>query len=237
LSYATPPFAPVAPLEYVSAYGYRQARPGIVTAVAILSIIVGSISGLSSIGGIFSGVAYLVMSSGFFPSPAMTVTATSTSSTTTIRTSSGSTVTVRSSAPTTMPVFGPGTFRVDPGASILTIVEASLSIVAAILLIVGGVKLLHDSPGAWRLHRIYIVAKIPLVFVAGFAQWWVYTGLMSNMSTAFGPGSPPPPGGKLFMALPAAMSALIAMVYPVALIIVMCTRSVKDYIAAMRPVD
>ena len=59
------------PLEYARRVGDGMGRPGILTAVGIISIVVGSLSVLGSLGSVGSGVMYLVMSNMTIPAPVM----------------------------------------------------------------------------------------------------------------------------------------------------------------------
>src|SRR5580658_293120 len=149
---------PPGPLSYAAPL---PVRPGTVTAMGVASIVVGGLSALASLYGVVTGIVYLFMSSFQFPMP-MPVPAT---------------------MPATAPAvtLAPAAFRfqVSHGASALTIVESTLSVCAAALLIVAGAMILRDSPRADRLHRIYIAIKIPLIIAGGFATWWIYIGLMS----------------------------------------------------------
>jgi hypothetical protein len=206
-----------------------QARPGILTTIGIISIIIGSLSTLASLGSVASGIMYLVMSKITFPSPVMTVPAPITvSPQSTTMTSTGN------SPPAPAPVaIAPFSFHVAPGASILTISEAALSLCLAVLLIVAGSLTLRDSPTAWRLHRLYLALKIPLIVVAAFATWWTYTSLMSgfNLQVAGAPGMAPMAGFTNMMAVvQAVIWATISMVYPITLLIVLSTRTSKDYL-------
>src|SRR5580658_6991041 len=58
--------SPPGPLEYAAPI---PMRPGILTAVGVLSIIFGAISALVSGGGVLSGIIYLAMSNIHIPMP------------------------------------------------------------------------------------------------------------------------------------------------------------------------
>jgi hypothetical protein len=66
-----PPPLPVSPLQYD--HRMNEARPGIITAVGVMSIIIGCISGLMSLSTVFSTLMFFAMSKMPIPGP-MTVT-------------------------------------------------------------------------------------------------------------------------------------------------------------------
>jgi hypothetical protein len=74
----------------------------------------------------------------------------------------------------------PFPFRIDPTAAILAMCEAAVSLLVAIMLLVGGILLLRNSPAYLRLHWIYIIAKIPLVIVAAVASWMSSNAMLSS---------------------------------------------------------
>jgi hypothetical protein len=176
---------------------------------------------------------YLAMSKMTFPAPVITAPPPTTPShQSTTMTSAAST------APAAAPVtVAPFRFHVARGASVLTISEAGLSLCLAILLIFAGSLTLRDSPTAWRLHRLYLVVKFPLIIVAAFATWWTYTTLMSgfNLQVAGAPGAVQMSGFTNMMALLQAMIwAAVSMIYPIALLIVLSTRTSKDHLKRIR---
>jgi hypothetical protein len=238
---------PYQPLEYAAP---KSGRPGILTAVGIISIIVGAMSVLGSLAGVFSGFMYLRMSSMTFPAPATAPQAATTMPGITSTTAAPTTATTSTNFQyTTVAVGGntatvtgsgaavPFSFHVASGASELSIAEAGLSFCVAILLIIAGSLMLRDSPMAWRLHRIYLMLKVPLILVAAFASWWTYTSLMSGLSTLTTAG-----GGAVSMSGFNNMAAIfqaiiwagISMIYPVALMIVLATRTSKEHLARLR---
>ena len=130
-------------------------------------------------------------------------------------------------APAPMPIT---MFKISPLASWLSISENLLSFGVAVLLGIAGIMVLRDSLRAYRLHRIYVVAKIPLVFVAAVATWLTTSGMMSGMFTT--PAGPPPPGFTNWMiTMQVAMGTAMAIAYPIALIFILMTRRVKHYYA------
>jgi hypothetical protein len=193
---------PYEPLAYALP---MEARPGILTAVGVISIVVGGISALASVAGIASGIAYIAMAK--------------------------MQVKMAMPAATTMPAFQ---FNIARGASVLMIVESGLSACAAVLLIVAGSLMLRNWPRADRLHRIYVAVKIPLIATAAIATWWIYSGMMSGMFIVNGtPGAQANFAHTMAM-IQAVVMAGISLVYPVALLIVLSTRTSREYFKRLR---
>jgi hypothetical protein len=131
----------------------------------------------------------------------------------------------------------PFSFHVASGASELSIAEAGLSLCMAVFLIIAGSLMLRDSPTAWRMHRIYVMLKVPLILVAAFASWWTYTSLMSGLSswpTAGGGAASMSGFSNMTAILQAVLGAGISMIYPVALLIVLATRTSKEHLIRIR---
>jgi hypothetical protein len=116
------------------------------------------------------------------------------------------------------------------GPSILTITEAALSLCVAVFLIIAGIWMLRDSPSAGRLHRIYVALKIPLIALAAIATWWTTSALMSsitamtarNLAVAGMSGF-----GNMIGVIQAVVGAGIALLYPIALLIILSSRTAK----------
>jgi hypothetical protein len=209
-----PPQYPYQPIQYATAI---YARPGLLTSLGICSIIVGGLSALGSLSGIASGIMYIVMShmQMTIPTPA----------------------TAPSTAPSTQPANAftahatAISFNISPAASALTIAEGVLSLGAAVLLIVAGSLLLRDSLLSWRLHRLYILIKIPVVVVGAVAMWWVYMGLLGGMmNIASAQGAQVPRSFTNYMAIfEAGFMAVISLIYPIALLIILAGKTSKTY--------
>lgn len=122
----------------------------------------------------------------------------------------------------------PFPFRVDPTATIIAMVESALSLLVAIVLLIGGILLIRNSPAYLRLHWIYIIAKIPLVIVAAVASWMTSTAMMNSMASSMPPGATTPSLSG-FMIIPAIVTAIITMAYPVTLIFIFATRTAEAY--------
>ena len=256
----TPSPDPVATLEY-SYPTTQHGRPGIITAIGVMSIIVACLSGLASLWGAFSGVSYYMMSrmppAVFTPPPTPgpatapagpTATATTTTTTTTSLVHSQSVSVVIGPGGTTTTTTTPGGAaamgnpfaHISPVAAILSIVANLLSLALAIFLLVAGIQTLRDSPRGAKLHWWYAWLKIPLVILATATGLWLSYGMMSGMMAIMptGPGAAPPPPQMGFMwgymLIWAIIPACLALAYPIALLFVLRSRSVRDFYNTFR---
>ena len=255
----TPP--PVATLDY--SYRTDQGRPGILTAVGVMSIVVACLSGLGSLGSAFSSVSYYIMARmppATFAAPMPMPTTTTTTAPTTAASGGATSIVLPSytatysatawtvtpgggGAATTMPATAP-TFTGNPFAGIsftaiiLSFLAALLSFGLAIYLLVAGIQVLRDSPGGAKLHWWYVKLKIPLVIFASAVGLWLSESMMSGMAASMPAGM----GGGTTMAFQrgmmiggAVMSACFALAYPVALIFVLRSKSVREFYNTVRP--
>jgi hypothetical protein len=133
------------------------------------------------------------------------------------------------------PLPRPFPFRIDPTAATIAMAESAVSLLVAVALLIGGILLLRNSPGYLRLHWIYIIAKIPLVIVAAVASWMSSNAMMNSMASSMPPGAAAPNLGA-FMIIPAVVTALITMAYPISLIFIFATRTAKAYYNDVRGV-
>ena len=100
--------------------------------------------------------------------------------------------------------------------------ESLASLGLSILLLVAGILVLRQrSRGRW-LHFLYAWLKIPIAIVGGLGIWWF------GISLAGATG-----GSSLnwFVVVTFVMIA-ISIAYPIALLIMLRLRSVRDYYAA-----
>jgi hypothetical protein len=232
------PEPPQPPLEYAMA---RPQRPGILTAVGIISIVVGSLSILASVSGVVTGAMYIVMSHIRFPMPPQPTTMAAMSPTTAPAGSSTSTfysfavATAGGSTTISSASNVPFPFRIGMGPSILMITESALSLGVAVFLIIAGSKMLRDSPGAARLHRIYVVLKVPLIAAGAVATYWTFSSMMNGLSmTLPGQNASSFPAWGMMAAFQAILSAGVSFIYPVALLIVLGMRSNREYFARLQ---
>ena len=115
-------------------------------------------------------------------------------------------------------------FTISPWAVAMYIATTVLSLGLAVLLLVAGIMVLRQSPSGRRLHLIYAVLKIPVALAAGLSFAYAMHQMMSGFAAA---GAPTGVGWgvSLWAAVPAALGCL----YPVALLIALNTRTVREY--------
>jgi hypothetical protein len=100
----------------------------------------------------------------------------------------------------------------------------------AVYLLVCGILTLRQSARARRLHLVYAFIKIPLSITAGVASAWVMRDMMSGFAGAAGA---PPLQVTLFTGF---VPVLLGCAYPVALLIALNLRWVREYYnASARP--
>jgi hypothetical protein len=233
------PFA-AQPLEYAAD---RPPRPGILTAVGVMSIVLGSLSILFSLAGVGQGVIYIILSrvtvpAMAIPQPLPTAAAAPTTLPAGSSNASFSAVYAQNGGtPSNVNSAIPFPFHIGAGPSILMIVEGSLSFCAAILLIVAGSLMLRNSPKSDRLHRIYVYLKVPLVMAAAVATYWMYSAMMSgigSMSQYNAGASHSFTFATTFALFEAIIMAAFALAYPVALLIVLTRKSSQAYFLQVR---
>jgi len=244
---------PASMLDY--SYATNRGRPGTVTAMGVISIVVACLTGLGSLMGMFSALGYIMMSR----MPASTFTATPPTPVPTTTRPTGTpgvtlktqTVTVSSwgiaSGPvtpagttlpaTTGPAFTANPFAgISPIAAMLSMLTAVLSVGIAIYLLIAGIQVLRDSPGGAKLHRWYVMLKIPLVMFATAVALWLSSSMMSGMMASMPPGTAAPNSGFEwgFMLAGALVPASIGLAWPIALIFLLRSRSVRAYYNTVR---
>jgi hypothetical protein len=254
---------PVTPLNYSHAVSYHG-RPGILTAVGVMSIVVACLSGLSSLWGTASAGMYFMMSrqpAAAF-APATPTPAPTTSTTTTTAAAGGVTivhshsvafssvggVTVATTAPATTTTTAPAAAPVamgnpfsgiNPLAALLSAIAEVLSFALAVLLLIAAIQILRDAPSGPRLHRWYALVKIPLVIVATALSLWLTMGMMQSIMASMPPAAGGAGGQQMafmwsFMAARLILPALLALAYPVALLIILRSRSVREFYNTVR---
>ncbi|MEA2711490.1 MAG: hypothetical protein QOF78_4091 [Phycisphaerales bacterium] len=252
----SPTSAPASKLDY--SYMTNRGRPGILTAISVISIVVACLSGLGSLWSAVGSVGYYIalrLPPAAFPTPPpapppATTAPTSLGSaptTTSIVSSSSYTVTFfpgpggTVTTATTMPAGGPGMTgnpfsNVSPVAVLLSIFAALLSLAIAIFLLVAGIQVLRDSPSGAKLHWRYVLLKIPLVIFATGVGLWLSSSTMNSMMASM-PGGTAGSNASLrwvFMLVGAIIPACFALAYPVALIFVLKSKSVREYYNTVR---
>jgi hypothetical protein len=239
---------PLQPLAYNS-LSAQNPRPGLWTAVGILSIIFASLGILFSISSIFSSAAFLTMSRTtttvttaiVSPTPAPSVTPTSptpaqnaappqSSPPTTSPTPTIAPVTATATSTTTFP------FQISTASSLLSITSAILNLLAAILLLIAGISVLRDSRKAIKRHWIYIFVKVPTVILTAVATSMLYSQMFSNVynTSPGGPTTPFSPAMSSWIAITSALvGAAFSLAYPAALLFILNNRRIKTYVATL----
>lgn len=124
--------------------------------------------------------------------------------------------------PTTMPAAPAAGPRINKPALAVLMIERLLSLGLAVYLFVIGILVLRQSPRGRRLHHVYAFAKIPLALVGGWATWKLWMSFFSG----FGPGSIATAWTPWIVAV-----TVLACAYPIALLIVLRSRTVREYYA------
>jgi hypothetical protein len=208
------------------------------------------------IGGLIAapdgGVTIILTSGGFWPlptsdptkianaaaaNPFITDTATTTTGPT-ITTTSGNvhTTTIITPAGTPPPAFTP-----PPGFQVMGIAaigEPILSLALGIFLMIVGILVFKASPGGRKHHWWFVYAKIPLVILY-FASWMVLTTTFFNgmfaMATRTAGATPPGAASALTLGMSIWLGglSLLALAYPISLIFVLRSRSVREWYSSM----
>jgi hypothetical protein len=119
--------------------------------------------------------------------------------------------------------------KINKGAAAMAMTDAIGGLLLAILLLIAGILALRQSPRARRLHLIYALIKIPLVIVGTIGWAWMMHDLMTSLSKTVGVA---PMAGMRPMSTAMMTVGIIGCIYPIALLIVLNTRSVKEYYAS-----
>jgi hypothetical protein len=176
-------------------------RPGILSGVAVLSIVFGSLGLVASLFNLMTTSAQAVPGA---------VTSTMVVSV------AGPTSTTTSTTTFTAPPY-------STGVLVLAISSAGLDVVMAASLITIGILLLREHRRGRTMHVIYAWIKILVSSLAVWVNWLWYAkqmGSASGGSTA---------SALIFVAYMSALFVLPGVLYATALLIVMNTRRIKAY--------
>jgi hypothetical protein len=113
----------------------------------------------------------------------------------------------------------------------LSLAEALLSTLLAVFLLVAGILVLRGVAVGGKLHWVYAVIKIPLTLLAALAGCWMWSGVMkftAAMQAGGASGVTPAFANGVVMVF-AIVLALLALIYPIALLFVLRTRGVRAY--------
>jgi hypothetical protein len=197
------PPLPVQTLDYSPPR--KSGRPGILTAVGVMSIVIGALSLLMGCSSVFMLVMMQAMSRAAPPPAPATVPATV-------------------PAAAVMFPFPP----MDLTALITGGIDALLRLALAVLLIVAGTLVLRDHHLGRRLHVIWAWVKIPAALLGAIVAWRQTSGMFVNMPAT--PGVTPQ-YMSMTMLVTSFIQAGVACAYPVGVLIVMKTQAVRDYYA------
>ena len=179
--------------------------------------------------------------------PSATTGPTMQTSTVTINTSTGGTssVTIKGGPPVNPFAAFTAFSKMNPTGIWITLVASFLGALLAIYLFVIGILVLRDSRSGARLHWIYAVLKVPLVIVAAVGSHIMTSSMMSSFAASV-PGAPgvgisgagiPPATTSIMqsmMIVTAAVTAAIYLAYPLSLMFILSTRTVRDYYRALQ---
>jgi hypothetical protein len=175
------------------------------TAVAILSIVIG---GFGLLGAISSVVSTAVM---------MTVTPP-------VPPAAPAPATGPAAAPPP-PIFG---YRPTMSMVVLGVVDGVVRGGLAALLVAAGIFVLRDRRLSRRLHLIWAWLRIPLALLSAAVYWQTMRQMFATMPAA--PGTPIPTAFMdSVMLIGIIVQILIAWAYPVAVLIVMRTQTARAY--------
>lgn len=225
----SPPFLP----NYAS-MGNR--RPTAITVIGILSIILGSFGILANlVTGLEGGASYVMKRmSATLPTARPPTTMAAPATVPTPAAGAGPSThplyTYHAYAhSTTTAVYFPFAF-IDSNAAIVVAIESCLSLGLAIFLLLAGIMALRSSPAAGLMHLFYAIVKIPLAIVGGIALTRLSASMIRMMVTP--PARPfPPRSGVDFSGF---FVCTAGMIYPIALLILLGTGSIRKYYRAAR---
>jgi hypothetical protein len=119
----------------------------------------------------------------------------------------------------------------NPVAGVLMIGEFVASAMLAVFLLVSGILVMKNSPRGAGLHWIYALVKLPIAILGGVTFVWVLGDLKSGMSRMGLSGAS---GGDSGVIMFGVVMAVIAAIYPLILMIVLSTPSVRQFYASER---
>jgi hypothetical protein len=130
--------------------------------------------------------------------------------------------------------------QISPAAAGAMLITQAAGVALAIYLLVIGILVLRDVRAGWKLHWWYVALKIPLVIVSLAASWYVWQGFRTSINTFL--AANPPPGAARPPPVPLGgimggwltFFAALALAYPIALIFVLNSRTVRDYYGSVR---
>jgi hypothetical protein len=125
----------------------------------------------------------------------------------------------------------PPAIKVRHAATTMALIDSIGSLLLAVLLLIAGIMVLRQSPRGRMLHLMWAGLKI-LVVAIGIVGWiWLTNDLSKSLSQGMGAGSSVAlgPMSRGLIAL-----SIIALVYPLVLLVVMNLKSIREYYATAR---
>lgn len=119
--------------------------------------------------------------------------------------------------------------NVHTTAAIAALICAVLSLALAIYLLVIGILMLRQHPRGARLHKIYAWLKIPTAIVGGIAWVMLWTSIIASTAPAGSAGAVTPT-----IITGSVIAIVVGCLYPVALLIALQVKSVREYFAAVQ---
>jgi hypothetical protein len=208
----TPPPMRVLPIEYETPL---PPRPGVLSAVGIVSIVIATLGTVLGCSGIASMIAFGVVAA-VRPPRTIPTTAPTTSVVVPMRASTSS------AGVTTFSYSATSSSRINRTAFAMFYGTAGVcNLGLAIFLSICGILVLRGSPLGRKLHLTYAVMKIPVALAEAASYMW----MMSNIFTVL----PNSGSMSMFVFISAAVQCAFGCAYPIALLIVMNRPAVKEY--------
>jgi hypothetical protein len=126
-------------------------------------------------------------------------------------------------------------FKFGPTETFLGMADGIVGVLLAISLAVLGILTLVGSPRARGGHLVWAWLKLPAVVLTGAATAAATKAMfvgVAAMAPAAGAGSAAATMGGKMALIQGILYALVTMIYPVAILIVMRTRGVREYYEA-----
>jgi hypothetical protein len=117
--------------------------------------------------------------------------------------------------------------RVGLWPCILGLFDGVASLGLAVWVLIAGIAALRNSRRAFRMHKIYAWAKIPMSIVGGIAYWWLMSQFIRGMAGAAASAT------NWVFGLYAGVFAALGCAYPIGLLIATHTKTVRDYYRTM----
>jgi hypothetical protein len=125
--------------------------------------------------------------------------------------------------------------NIDRVTMVVMLADGIIGLALAIFLAVLGILTLTGSPRARWGHLLWAWLKLPAIALSFVSTMSFMTSMFQNATASMTttPGAPAPPQFINTMAIvQASIYAAFALIYPIAILIVMRTRRVKEYYEA-----